>query len=397
MYKELKNCLACSSGDLSQYISFGIQPLANNFSKREYSSPYLFPLEAMHCKDCGHNQLSIAVDPRCMYSNYSYVSGTTETLKKHFQEVAQYSLKHSQYPNPRILEIGINDGTLADCFINLGANRIEGVDPAENIRPITKKKKIPVLVDFWSSKTANKLLGDFDIVIGCNVFAHNADPFDFLKGVSRILSDNGVCVLEFPYGKSTFEIADHGQYYFEHVNYFNVSSFAALAERALFQIIDVVESPIHGGSIRFVIRKSLHGHCTKARNLICNEDNSMEKCYKFASKVKENIRQLGEMLESFDSVIAYGASAKSSTLFNYPGFKTFKVKYVVDDSPFKQNLYYPVSGTKIKSPEELKKEENPVILLTVHNFKKEVLERLVRMGIKGKLINYTPEVTIEDI
>jgi len=56
------------------------------------------------------------------------------------------------------------------------------------------------------------------------------------------------------------------------------------------------------------------------------------------------------------------------------------------------------SNLLIKSPKNIQNSLGGIaILLTVHNFKDEILKRLKSIGITGKIINYVPEVSVEDL
>jgi len=63
-----------------------------------------------------------------MYKNYSYLSGTSNTMKIYFNNFVQsLNLK-----NKKVLDIACNDCALLDSFKEFG-NETYGIDPAENI------------------------------------------------------------------------------------------------------------------------------------------------------------------------------------------------------------------------------------------------------------------------
>ena len=77
---ENKQCLACGSNDLLPSLDLGMQPLANNLTHKPNDQDR-YPLAVNLCKSCYHLQLTHTVDPTIIYSNYLYVSGTSQTLK----------------------------------------------------------------------------------------------------------------------------------------------------------------------------------------------------------------------------------------------------------------------------------------------------------------------------
>ena len=184
--KEITSCRCCGEKKLFLYLDLGKQPLANSYHKGE-NLP-LYPLEVVVCQNCFHNQLSVVVEPSRMFKNYLYVSGTTDTFRKHCQDLARDAVKRFKIKDISVLDIACNDGTLLEFFRELGCH-IWGVDPAENLRVITKKKNIPVVVDYWNEEIAKDLKKKFTIITGTNVFAH-VDRVDiFLRACFSALEE----------------------------------------------------------------------------------------------------------------------------------------------------------------------------------------------------------------
>ena len=77
-------CRSCGNQNLKRVVSLGYQPLANNLLKNKKEKCELFPLELNYCEDCHNCQLSIAIDPKKMFTNYLYTSSTSKTFRDHF-------------------------------------------------------------------------------------------------------------------------------------------------------------------------------------------------------------------------------------------------------------------------------------------------------------------------
>lgn len=405
-WTEIKECLACDQDNLVKYLDLGNQPLANSYISKEKDLPK-FPLVVNFCQNCSHSQLSIAVNPSLMFFDYKYVSGTTQTLKEHFKDLSSYAC--DMFPKElsnklNVLDIGANDGSLLERFQELGCLTF-GVDPAANLKKISSSKGIEVLVDFWSSSTSWKMPNLYDIITACNVFAHNLNPTDFLKGCQRVLKEQGLIIIEFPYGKNTFKENQFQQIYHEHINYFNCRSFVALVEKCGFRVCDINLKPIHGGSVRFTLRRGSGPHCLKLSTKVLEEKGlDLLNTYKsFAKQVQQNISELKSLIiklgESQRTIVAYGASAKSTVLFNHPDFLQAVpyIDFVVDDNPMKQKLFCPGSNLPIKSIESLIEVDNPVILSTAWNFNEEIKKRLRTRNIKANIVNVVPIVSVESV
>ena len=405
---ELLKCLVCGSTDFTNYLNLGDQPLANSFSVEPGAELPKFPLRVNYCNDCSHSQLSELVDPTVLFKDYLYVSGTSQTLKDHFAALARDCAGRVRSSNrPSVLSIGCNDATDLQAFQEIGFS-VLGCDPAENLRPLSSAKGIEVEVDFWNSEVAGRL-GKFDVILGCNVLAHNYDPVGFLKACKLALAPAGVVVIEFPLWTNSVKSVDVGQVYHEHNGYFTLRSIDYLSRRAGFRIDDIMEFPdIHGGTIRVVMDSDAREpHCSKFRSMLQTEKvqgfADLGTYTTFAENVNKNIFALISAVNTQDYLgfnpIGYGAAAKTSTILNSaPGF--IKIGHVVDDAPLKVGRHIPGSSIPILPTSSLK--DHPGLLAIVifaHNFKDEIIKKIKaqRPHPGDVIINVVPEVSVEDL
>src|SRR5262249_8424162 len=95
------------------------------------------------------------------------------------------------------------------------------------------------------------------------------------------------------------------------------------------------------------------------------------------------------------SIAAYGASAKGTTLLNYCGIDRQLVDFVVDKSTHKQGFYTPGTRLPILPPNALMARRPTARLLLVWNLAEEILEQEgeYRKG-GGKFIIPVPSVQI---
>ena len=83
------DCRSCGNANLKRVVSLGYQPLANNLINKKDEKCELYPLEVNYCNKCHNCQLSVAVDPKKMFSNYLYTSSTSKVFRDHFVEAAK--------------------------------------------------------------------------------------------------------------------------------------------------------------------------------------------------------------------------------------------------------------------------------------------------------------------
>jgi SAM-dependent methyltransferase len=403
MYEKITNCRCCGSNDLSMYLDLGSQPLANSYHKGE-ELPAI-PLEVMYCKQCYHNQLSVVVKPEIMFKNYLYVSGTTVTFREHCKNLAHDAVNYYNarlsfltmdcWVAPDVLDIACNDGTLLTYFKQIGCN-VKGVDPAENLRAVTKEKGLDVVVDYWRSDI--DLGQQFDIITGTNVFAHVHDVKGFLSACVRHLKDRGHIILEFPYCQQMLEKCEFDTVYHEHLSYFLVTPFFRLIESFKeLRVHDIKLTPIHGGSIRFILQKRQGMHCGTVHGMIEYEDHLLHPgtFQAFSKSVEKQKHDLLEWLGNCKgTVVGYGASAKGNTMLNYFGID---LKYIVDDNPLKWGLMTPGRNIPIRSPKELAKENDLYVLLLAWNFAEEIKKRVgaIREAKETRFVHYVPHFMID--
>ena len=153
---KIQNCLACESNKLREVLDLNKQPLANSYLRNSIQKEKKYELKVNACLECTHLQLSIAVNPKLIYQNYDYISGTTKTYLKYMKEFYNFCIKNSTksvYKN--ILDVGCNDGSQLDVFKKNNFNTF-GVDPAKNIYKISSRKH-KIYCDFFNKKVVKKI------------------------------------------------------------------------------------------------------------------------------------------------------------------------------------------------------------------------------------------------
>lgn len=400
-YREIKNCRCCGAADLLPYLDLGSQPPANSYHRGEKLPSY--PLELAVCMRCFHSQLTVVVDPRLLFTHYLYVSGTTDTLRGHFQRLAKDVLSRIDRQRPRVLDIACNDGTLLECFREAGAT-VAGVDPAINLREVTSEKGIDVTPEFWSEEIA-AAMDPVDVICGTNVFAHVDDVRGFLLACRKCLRRGGLIALEFPYCRRMILSTEFDTIYHEHLSYFLIGPAAGLARRLGFQVEDLSFWPIHGGSVRLILRDSQGDVGASVRTALSQEAedgfNAAAPYQAFAKRVEATRGRLLALLDELGRgqrrLIGYGASAKGNTMLNYcrPD-----LPYIVDDNPLKWGLLTPGRNIPIKPPEALCDEKDALhLLLLAWNFSDEIVRRVKKLRPRGGdyAVRYIPEVDCHEI
>jgi hypothetical protein len=405
---SITSCLACGSDDLTLQVDLGVQALANNFIKDPSESEMEFPLAVNRCKHCNHLQLTHVVDPALIYTHYLYVSGTSKTGRDHFEWFAKWSVEYmdycSHYPGS-VLDIGCNDGTQLDYYKEMGLTTY-GIDPAENLYPLSSKNH-KIYCDFFSDKlVAEKLCSDrvlVDIVVAQNSFAHNPNPVSYLRSLKEIMRPSGLFFVQ----TSQADMVLNNEFdtiYHEHVNFYNINSMNELCNRAGMHLVDVIKTPIHGTSYIFVISPS-EGRPEHIKNLIAGEASnglmSAARYDQWTQSIADMKQELLYEMEDLDlhydcKFIGYGAAAKGNTLLNYTGIH---LDAIIDDNPLKQGMYAPGSNIPVVSIDYLDTcDDQPIVFVPLAwNFYSEIKSRILakRNNPNDMFLKYFPEVETE--
>jgi nucleoside-diphosphate-sugar epimerase/SAM-dependent methyltransferase len=405
-----RHCRICGNENLQSVISLGESPLANNLlSENELSKKEeKYPLEMVFCDNCKLNQLSYVVPQELMFSDYLYVTSTTETFKQHFLEMSNHlTKKFNLRENSLVVDIGSNDGLLLKGFRDRGV-RIVGVDPAENICKLARENGIDTLTGFFDIEIAKSIVGikgNADLVTANNVFAHVGNISKFTENVKKLLKNEGVFVIEVQYLLDIIQKLTFDNIYHEHVSYFTVISLNEFFKRNNMEIFDVEHVVTHGGSIRVYTQKSGGSKMIEnSVNEFINREkmlglDKLETFQKFGDEVKQVKEKFRETLEKIKGegkrVMGYGAPAKATTLLNFYGIDNKIIDFIVEDNELKHFKTLPGVRIPIKSRESLSNNPPEYMLILAWNFAEEIMkknEAYKQMG--GKFLVPSPDLRV---
>ncbi len=403
-----KSCRVCGSGDFVKIIDLGKQPLANAFlAKKDFDFEKKYPLRVYFCKKCHLVQLLDVVSPDTLFGDYVYVSSTSPSFVAHFKSYAEELNSRFGIKGRLVVDLGSNDGILLKPLKKLGAV-VLGIDPAKDIAKKATKEGIETWPDFFSPVLAEKILkkkGWAKIITANNTFAHIDDSKGVVNGVKKLLSDDGVFVIEVPYLIDFLEKKLFDTIYHEHLSYFALEPLVALMDGSGMNVFDVQRVPSHGGSVRVFIQKKGGPHApSRSLKELSGKEKSLKldkiSTYKkFAVEVGDNKKKLIRLLKSLKSkganIAGYGAPAKGNTLLNYVGINNKILEYIVDDSPYKQGLYTPGTHIPVVNIAHIKSDHPDFLIILAWNYAESIISKCREFQSRsGKFIIPIPEPKI---
>jgi hypothetical protein len=158
--KKKLTCRSCEQNRLQSILSLGQMPVAEQYlTEDQLKEPEKkYPLSLCFCFDCFLVQLEEIIAPEMLYKeNYVYLTSSSQTMSKHFEELAQDLVKLKSIDSTfLLLEAGSNDGTMLKVFLESG-NQVLGIDPAEKPAQFAQQKGIAAICDFFTHKLAHRL------------------------------------------------------------------------------------------------------------------------------------------------------------------------------------------------------------------------------------------------
>lgn len=389
-FKTRAACRVCNGHHLEKFLVLGPTPLANSYLIKEQLSQAedFYPLDVYFCRDCYLVQLLDVVSPEVMFQDYAYLTGASNPMKLHFADMARdiidnFNLNKDQL----VVDVGSNDGTFLSNFVKAGF-KVLGVDPAANVAPIAQAQGVPTLVDFFNEECALRIkekYGPAQVIVAANVFAHNDGLEGFTKGVSNLLANDGVFIIEAPYFLNMLDRLEFDTIYHEHLSCLSLHPLVHLFARFGMAAADVKEVPVHGGSLRVFVKKLPAKPSANVERFLAIEKERGVHLIETYQKLAQDIAGLKEKLNHIlrgikqegqnNRIVGYGATAKSCTLLNYCGIGADLLDYIVDSTSLKQGKYTP--GTHIPIfPEEKLRQDNPeYTLLLAWNYASQIMQK----------------------
>ena len=398
------NCAFCDKKLSITVLDLKKQPIANSLQKNIRKKATKYDLHIMFCVSCKLVQSIKYLPNKILFDDYAYFSSYSKYLLTHTKKYVDEIIKEIKInKQDTVIEIASNDGYLLKNFVNKKIKCI-GIEPAKNVSLIAKNKGIPIINDYFNFSLSQKLKHiKPKLIIANNVLAHNMNIKDFIKSIANLSDLKTTITIEFPTIKNLLLKNQFDTIYHEHFFYFSATFLNHAFLKNGLKIYKAKKIELHGGSIRIYIRKI--NDKTKIQKSIINileeEKNiGLDKPYIYKNYYK-NIDILKTKVDNFFTknqnklVYGFGAAAKGNTFLNYFKIDSKKVKYIIDETPYKIGKYSPGNMIKIRDIDIIKKDKPDFIIILAWNHKDEIMAKLkyIRQW-NGKFVIFIPNLRV---
>ena len=393
--RKRTTCRVCGSSSLKKVIGLGPQYLQGSFVKPGKEMPSMRKIDCslVRCNPeedenaCGLLQMEHSVPSEILYAAYWYRSGTNNTMRNHLKDIVDSVVSTvPDMKHPLVLDIGCNDGTLLNYypkhFIKYGC------DPSDVAQEV---KEATVVQDIFPSEELFKLLEGkkLDVITSIAMFYDLEDPVEFVKGIKRFLSAQGVWVFEMSYMPRMLELDSYDTICHEHLEFYSLAVLENILELGGMKVFKISFNEINGGSIRcYATHKENSRHDNKENYQLINETRHKEfdleldtdKPYlAFQQRIEKLKTELHSLLVRLKAegkkVHVYGASTKGNTILQWCNIDNSLVECAAERNPDKYGAITLGTNIPIISEADSRAMNPDYYLVLPWHFKTEFLER----------------------
>lgn len=356
-------------------------PLTGRYSKEVVTEiPPGIDQEFLYCQNCMHGKLGYVVDPAELYaSSYFFrTSGSDHSMagSEFFLESLKELTQVKKFNC--IVDVGCNDLYLLKKMKGQSRYRV-GIDPIwKGKEDEVDEEGLTVIGTVVEDEDiAEKFPDTPDLIILRHTIEHLPDPAAALEAIMEFASDDCYIAIETPGLETLLSRSRFDQIFHQHLQYFSINSFHNLAERIGANVVGSrVNYHFWGAIFTLFTKKDLAVNSASQSPVIQvkTSDYALEQFRVF----KENLAATRSTFESLptETAYSYGASQILPTLIYHMGLDPSIFKFVLDDDPGKDGLYYWNLPIQVMVPDEIMKLENAKVMITAVDHTRAIMRTL---------------------
>jgi len=388
----VNRCLACDSTDLLSFLSLHDMPVSVGMS---YSSKAA-------ARGCARGDIDLALCHQCgLISNCSFDAARVEYVDDYdnaldyssvFQlfarELAERLIARNDLHGKNIVDVGCGKGSFLKLICELGNNRGVGFDPTCAVREADGPNgAVRFVRDVYGPRHSRIPV---DAVLCRQVLEHIDTPTQFLRGIRETIRprNNVVVYFEVPNTSTLLHDLDVWTVVYEHCCYYTTASLRNLFLSCAFAVCDVFEcfdKQFLGIEARPGDDPARHDAKTAWAEVAALRQAVESFADKYSAKGASWRRRLTDIERSGSRVVAWGAGARTISLFNALGIED-QVPYLVDINPHKQGKFLAGTGQEIVGPEFLRAYRPEVVVVMNSIYQKEIEVHIEHLGLHPQYV-----------
>ena len=314
-------------------------------------------LEIYQCSACGLVQLNNT--PVSYYREVIRATAISQDMTdfrlKHFSDfVKKYGLRKK-----KIIEIGCGKGEFLNLMRECGPD-VYGLEYGQESVDECDESGLRVEQGYIDSPDYLVSGGPYEAFFIMNFFEHVPEPNVLLKGVRNNLVEGGVGIVEVPNFDMILKNNLFSEFISDHLFYFTEETLTSTLRRNGFEVLEC-EVVWHDYIISAVVKK--------------REKLDLAHFYNYQSKIEKEVQDYIKRYKP-GRVAVYGAGHQSLAIISLTNVGD-KIKYIIDDAPFKQNKYTPATHIPIVSIDELSKDPVEAIVIMAASYSDEVFKKVM--------------------
>ncbi|OGZ06578.1 MAG: methyltransferase [Candidatus Lloydbacteria bacterium RIFCSPLOWO2_01_FULL_50_20] len=409
---KLDYCQITGSKNLFEAIDLGHQPPCDALLSEEMlDQPEVhYPLRLMICPDSGSAQLDYIIDGKVIYPvEYPYRAGISEPLRIYQKSFADDIIADFDIPKDSLcVDIGSNDGTLLTGFKRNGMRTL-GVEPTNMAHYAQLENHIETIQSFFTEDVAKEIVaerGRAKVITMTNVFAHMAPLGEVMRGLSRLLDDDGIFITESQYLLDVLESNQFEGIYHEHVRTYSLKALVTLMPYYGLEVFDACRASRYGGNLRtYVARKGVYPINPCVAELLRAEEEAglftPEAWATWRERVTDNRNKFlalaNEAKQKGLRFVADSCPGRGTVLVNYYGIDETLMPYIAQlPGSEKIGKYLPGTRIPIVDNKIILEEQPDYIVILAWHYGDHIMAEWRKKGVKGKFVLPLPVFRVVD-
>jgi len=397
----INNKLCVCKNKLNKKINFGNLPIVNNYTSKINLKKY--PVIISQCEKCQLIHLKYTLPDKLLFpSNYSYLSGHSKEKINNFKSILHKIEKFSKKNDPKILDIGSNDGAFLELVKNK-YSKVLGIEPT-NCADITINKRIDTIKSPLNFQLAKKIVNKyskFDFIIATNILAHTNNIGGILKSIKLLLNKKGLSIIEVQNLYDLISQKGFDSIHHEHTAYFTLSSIMKVMKNFDLYIFDAEKLSVHGGILRVYVSPNKKKIRKRLKKILNKENDKkiftkLKKLNQFRKKFNYEIKKLLiNLKKNKKKIYGVGAAPRACVFLNSCNITNKQVNLIGEvPQSIKCNKYVPGTNIMVKNENKIITDKPDYVIILAWHLVKIITTLLTQKGYEGSYIVPLPSLRI---